>query len=665
MDYARLIELQQNGDPITFQEWNGFATLSSWIARTVREDVSEAPSRGPVWFANFSEHKSFKRDRDLLVTQLNGDHRFEALDGLYLSWAANYAKTTQDERAQEVGMFFEPDDLSQIPTRFPVTVAALGPGSFVANNVILSSENDIDERQGFGRLDAEYERELAPFASLVVTTGGWYEHATRDVDSSFLESPSVSGSSQFALFGDTPQQLGSSLFGALDRSAGGGISGVRHTTNDSTRDIRAWNAEATLTLWEDFDALGGLRYEDIEIESNNAPFTGEDRFGAPDIFPTRYLLFDRLDNPARGEVASAPPPGTTFNDQILGISVPVDPVTGLVDLLDRGAIESLVNGEIDETELLPAAGIAYRPIDGLSVRGAYSRTVARPSFREMGFYVSLDPTTDDVIVGNPQLGLSDVESIDGRIEYLWGDLGDLAAFSAFYKTIDDPIESIVVRDPLNFEATSALFRTFFNNPSQAELWGIEAEARKSLGFLGPELLDYFSIGGNYTYIDAEVDRSPAELARAQAFFRLANGDTAVFRRLSPTRRLFAQPEWIANADFTIDHPDWGTRLTLAVFAISDVLDAAGSAVLGPDGDVKSATLDRYIDSYYQLDLIASQDWRLPRDLGVLTFKLNVKNLTDTTRRIVYDPDQTVGEYVERAYKIGRDFSFSIEYSFSY
>jgi outer membrane receptor protein involved in Fe transport len=310
----------------------------------------------------------------------------------------------------------------------------------------------------------------------------------------------------------------------------------------------------------------------------------------------------------------------------------------------------------------------------MNIRGAWSKTVARPSFREMGYYVSIDPTTDDLVVGNPLLDTSDVQSFDARVEYTWGDMGDLFALSGFYKEIENPIESIVLRNPLNFDSVdSALFRTFFNNPNDAELWGIEVEARKHLDFLGVEALRYLSVGGNYTYIDAEVDRTEAELIRSEAFFGmtnediLANGGTP-YTELKKSRRLFGQPEWIANADITFDHPDWGTRLTLAFFAISDVLDAAGSANINPDGRVSSFTLDRYVDSFHQLDLIMSQtihfdllpgDWALP---SALRFKASIKNLTDSRRKIVYDPSQVKGSITERSVKIGRDFSFSTTYT---
>jgi outer membrane receptor protein involved in Fe transport len=261
-------------------------------------------------------------------------------------------------------------------------------------------------------------------------------------------------------------------------------------------------------------------------------------------------------------------------------------------------------------------------------------------------------------VGNPQLVLSEVESWDARVEYVWGDLGDLFAVSVFRKIIDDPIESIVVRNPLNQEgSSSALFRTFFNNENEASVSGIEVEARKNLGFLGSGLGEHLSIGGNFTYIDAEVDRIDAEVARARGFFGTAPGDVPRFSGLEKSRRLFGQPEWIANFDLTFDHPEWGTKFTVAFFQISDVLDAAGSATIAPNGGIISFTPDRYVDSFDRLDLTLSQAWR------DWTFKISAKNLTDSRRRLIYDPEQTRHTIAERSFRVGRDLSLSVTYSF--
>ena len=46
----------------------------------------------------------------------------------------------------------------------------------------------------------------------------------------------------------------------------------------------------------------------------------------------------------------------------------------------------------------------------------------------------------------------------------------------------------------------------------------------------------------------------------------------------------------------------------------------------------------------------------------LTAKVSVKNLTDSTRRRIYDPEQTSGRVTERSWTYGRDYSFSLGYT---
>ncbi len=645
----------------------GNATNSA-VFRGSRESANDGPGRGPLWFTDFYESKSFDRERDLLVAQVNGEHWIDSLPGLHVGWAANYAHTTQEEKARGLRYFYEPDDVEQ-PATGPSTSAALGPGVFAASSRPFYNDVDVDENQGFGRMDADYTRAVSEAVTLALTSGGWYEHATRGVDSSFLESPTWTGggSSNIALRGATQRELGRLSFTRLNLLPNGQPNGMRKQETDATREIWAWNLGSKATLFEKWDLLGGFRLEKIFIDSRNDAFTGTNSpYGGPETFPTRFLLFDHLDNPARGETVA----GTTFNSDLLGINVPTTPCPTAanpgktcVDLTNRAQIESLINGEIDELEFLPTAGFAVRLLEGLSLKGAWSKTVARPSFREMGYYVSVEPASDDLIVGNPQLKLSPVESFDLRTEYIFGDFADLIAVSGFYKTIQDPIESIVIRNPLNFEqASSALFRTFFNNPNEATVWGIEVEARKNLVFLddllGSHWAEYFTAGANYTYIHARVDRIDAELARAQPFFGVTPGGSAEFTSLDESRRLFGQPEWIVNADITFEQPDWGTRATLAWYAISDVLDAAGSVFIGPNGVTQSYVPDRYVDSYGQLDLIVSQEiWH------GLTLSVQLKNLTDSTRRIVYDPYQTSERIAERSVKEGRDFKLQLKYAF--
>ncbi len=702
-------------DPFEFPNFSQFqsrATFDAWIVKKVGP-LGETPTRTIPYYAAFFDSRSFESRRDLQIYQINGDHILDLLiDGLHLSWVGNYATTAQNENSLGSRFSFEPcrndtvaslrcptgvtpinQNFDLIPASLPVREAALAPGQYLARNGLFGNHNDIEEEQYFGRFDGDYELLPAHWLTANLSSGLWFEHAERDVDSSFLSGDGLTincpessgcigtGSTQYVIFADTPEQLGARIFGTgLPRTTDGSYANQRSTTNESTREIQAMHAGAKATFWGDFDLLGGARFENIFIESKNDPFVpgGFSPDQSPLIFPSKYLFFDRFDNLDREGFIRNPP----FNNEILGIDVPAgpcrdtagNPIPGggeCVDLIDAAEIGRLVNGDIDENKVLPSAGLAYRAFDWLTLRGAYSQTVARPSFRELGYYVSAEPGTDDLSIGNPQLGLSDVESWDARAEFVWGNYSDLFAVSVFQKDIEDPIEQIVMRDPGVFEDTATdTFRTFFNNPNEATIRGIELEARKNLGFLtfdwletevpGREflgVLEYFSIGGNYSFFDAEVRRTEAELARSVGFFGNPLGGVP-FPGLERKRRLYAQPEWIANADISFDHLGWGTKVTLAYFAISDLLDAAGVAAPSASSAIDTFVLDRYVDSFEQLDLIVSQElWR------GLTVKLTVKNLTDSKRGIIYDPEQTLHRVAEREYRRGRDYGLSLRWTF--
>lgn len=671
----------------------GVATFDSWLGR-LRDSPVDSITQGGLLNDSFLRTQSFRRDRELRVLQLNGEHEMSAvplLDGLTLRWVVNRARTSHEGESLGTNLVYTNlDDPGFVPTRVPITVESRGAGgTFLGGSSSSLSRNDIRETQDFYRIDLEYVRDLGDSLRITVKGGWWRERAERDVRSQFLVGPSVTRptcsatpscdglGSRFALQADSLPAFGTLVFDTLDL---GPSSSLRTTENDSTRNIGAWSAESKFTLSERLDVIVGIRREDIRIDSRNDPFTTETIAGetTPRIFPVQYLFFDRFDNPTRPFEAIVGPgfdPSTaTFNDQILGIDVPVDPATGRVDLTSRDAIERLVNGHISERRTLPSYAITLRAwgrLEGLTLRGAWSKTVARPSLRELGYYVSVERGTTDFVVGNPQLRLSDVRSLDFRVEYVWGDFRDFLSVSRFTKKISNPIESIVVRDPSNQSILdgASLFRTFFNNSSQATVRGWEFEITKNLGFLSSGLdlpwtgfLEYLTVDANYSTIDASVERSQAEIDRASVFYLSRPDASPIANGLARKRRLFGQPEWIANVNLGFDHPDWGTKFTLAWFAISDVLDSAGSAFAQQDGSVLSLTLDRYTKSFHQLDFIVSQDIDLERLPGSIRIEASVKNLTDSTRGLAYDPNATTGEIDERVLHVGRDYSFSISYA---
>ena len=694
-------------------EPDAFATVGSLLNEFRTEP--EKPREGPLSTLPIVRGQSIVQDRELSVYQLNGEHELDDLiERLEFEWAANYASTKQDEEGFRMRYWYEPysfQELSQIPFAppFPPQVTdylAEGPGSWrTSNNDIVFFDNKIDEQQGFGRGDFTYEFDPTRWMAAKAGTGFWYENSNRKLTfNEYLISNPIAGlpgvvNGEF-VEGPTEDQLGpNAYFGYSLNDLG------TPAVSDFKREIIAGYFDLKLTVFDDVDVIGGVRLEQIKIVSDNRPFTGacqapiavggtardESKTGLgcppgflPRIFPSRYLFLDRLDNRNNPFFRENPNFIATgvFADQLLNIQLPTDS-NGFVDLLTPEDVLDSLQGNIDELKVFPMASVAYRPIEGMTLRAAYSETSSRPSFRELAYFASIVPGVPDRIVGNPFLTLSDVRSIDARLEYFWGDFGELLAFSVFYKTIQNPIELVVLRDfsVANFPLFEGPFRVYRNNDNQADLTGVELESRVSLGLMEhigdrgrlgkwkswSSFLQYFSIGGNFTYIDASVARSAFEIRSAQEYF-LATPEDAPYvlaTGLAPKRRLFNQPEWTGNADITFDHEDWGTKFTLSVFAISDVLNAAGAPDLGPNGRPDGYVLDEFVASFYQLDMVLSQSFDIPGTPGTWTARVSVKNLTDTERGILYDREATIQEYRQRTFTVGRDYSFSLQYQLTF
>ncbi|HKK17469.1 MAG TPA: TonB-dependent receptor [Opitutales bacterium] len=648
------LRYNSGSSPAANSKAGSFVIPGTWLFDNVREETLDPSAPGHGFYAPTFETLSQLRERDLEVFQVNGEHQLTEDETLSLTWALNKAETTQSEETARMKYVYDFDTGSDPLTKSLLTAAGdpltaleiltveqvaeleealIAAGQdvdavFRANDIAMNNV-DVRETQDFGRVDFHFKQEISERLEVSADTGFYFEKAERSVQAEFLESPTIGGIGQNIdnVGSESPGGLWEAILSGLDRN-GSQLSGTRSSTNESLRDITAFNFKTKLEVSKKWELLGGVRVEQILLTSDNEPFF--DDGGIFKSFPNLTVLESVLGEPLNS------------------IKDPGNPIPNLPE----SEIRELVDGRIESDEFLPSLGVNYRPVDGLIFRLAWSKTVARPSFREMGFYATVEPGTSDLVVGNPSLQLSDVESWDARAEYTWGDKGDLVALSLFKKDILNPIEKFTFRDRQNFEEAQ-LINSFFNNPTTADLKGIEFEFQKDLGFiLEDSWLKYFSFGGNFTYIEAEVERSARELANTDRFF-----DVGGKQSLGDTRQLFGQPEWIANLNVTFDQPDWGTKVTLAWFAISDVLNSAGVVSPAVNGDILTYTPDRYTGSLDQLDLVIRQKWK------DWTFGLSIKNLTDTERSLVYDSDVVGGGIKEQSYRAGRDYSISASYSF--
>lgn len=156
-----------------------------------------------------------------------------------------------------------------------------------------------------------------------------------------------------------------------------------------------------------------------------------------------------------------------------------------------------INVESKFNDLFPSVNIAYKYNDKLNLRLAYSKTIARPEFRELATFTYFDFVSNELVQGNPKLIRSLIENYDLKVEY-YPAPQELFAVGFFYKNFQDPIEQILI-------SSSALepIRSY-ENGKDAKNFGVEFELRKTLGFISTVLNDFMMIG-NLSIIKSSIE----------------------------------------------------------------------------------------------------------------------------------------------------------------
>ena len=201
------------------------------------------------------------------------------------------------------------------------------------------------------------------------------------------------------------------------------------------------------------------------------------------------------------------------------------------------------NAGIQQGDLLPSLSATFALRTNLLLRAAWSQTVIRPTYRELGRVEIYDIARLRTYLGNPDLQMSSSANYDLRVEW-YPRPGEIISLGVFAKKIDAPIEQRSTQQDNSI--------VDFANFEEADVQGIEFEVRKNLGTLW-DPLDEFTLGFNYAYIQSEVPLSAQEAANRFSGY----GST------DKSRPLYDQPEYVVNGDITWDHAPTGTSLTLS------------------------------------------------------------------------------------------------------
>jgi TonB-dependent receptor len=246
--------------------------------------------------------------------------------------------------------------------------------------------------------------------------------------------------------------------------------------------------------------------------------------------------------------------------------------------------DSLRIGEIKSNDLLPSANIIYSIKDNMNLRGSYNKTLARPNLREIAPFVAFDPLTGDFIIGNTQLKKTNITNIDLRWE-LFLQPGEIISAGVFYKHFTNPI----VEQYLN----SSNPERQFANVDEGEIYGLELEFRKNLGFITP-LLSNLKFGSNVAFIQS---------------FTNVNDQTG----LEPKERPFTgQAPFLANLNLTYTEPTSDLAANLAYNYIGRRLS---NIARNGTPDVYNAALN-------------TLDFSISKKVGRASIALNAKNLLD-------------------------------------
>lgn len=270
------------------------------------------------------------------------------------------------------------------------------------------------------------------------------------------------------------------------------------------------------------------------------------------------------------------------------------------------------------SDWLPAAAFTWVQGDSAQLRVGFSRTLARPDFRELSRAPYTDPELDIDTIGNPDLSDTRIRNVDLRWEYYFSETDSLS-IGAFDKRFDDPIERI--RIPGSTPLAS------FANAESAHNYGIEIDAYHGLGFVrrwwDRAVFEDLHLGFNYARIKSNV-----ELDAASASYQT-----------NLSRPMQGQSPYVVNLQLGYEHPE-GTDLSL-------MFNRAGRRIaeVGVQGQP-----DIHEESFNSLDF----QLRHPFADG-WKWTLRLRNLLDPKVRY------TQGGLSTREYRKGREIAVSLEW----
>ncbi|PIQ50364.1 MAG: TonB-dependent receptor [Cytophagales bacterium CG12_big_fil_rev_8_21_14_0_65_40_12] len=314
-----------------------------------------------------------------------------------------------------------------------------------------------------------------------------------------------------------------------------------------------------------------------------------------------------------------------------------------VEFANLGSGNNLVDEKVlDALDLFPSLNLVYSLKEDYNLRFSYSKTIARPSFKELSFAQIIDPLTNRIFNG----GLFKYSDWDGnlvetRIDNLdlrWEAFlpkGQILTVSTFYKKFEKPIELVRIQE----QQTSTEYQP--RNVGDGTVLGVEVEFKKNLSFL-IESAENFSIGGNFTFVESRILMTDRELNARRAFQK--DGEN-----IDNTRNMAGQAPYIVN--FSLGYDNYETGLDAGFF-----YNVKGSTLFIVGGGLFP---DVYAEPFQSLNFNLNKRFGKNENTS---FNFNVSNILNDKREEVYRGYKTQDQTFT-SFSPGRSVSIGLKYSF--
>jgi hypothetical protein len=318
--------------------------------------------------------------------------------------------------------------------------------------------------------------------------------------------------------------------------------------------------------------------------------------------------------------------------------------------------DQLGNNVLDNTEVLnnidlfPSVNLIYSINDKQNLRISYTKTIARPSFKELSYAEIFDPITGRVFVGgfftdannetgivywDGQLQSTNISNLDVRWE-LYHALGQTISVSGFYKAFEKPIEII------QFVTQNSSFQP--RNVGDGTVWGLELEMRQNLGLLSQNP-GKFTLVSNFTLARSRIKLSETEMESRLNFARIGEN-------IGEYRDMAGQAPYLINAGVSYNGGERGLGKKLEAGLYYNVQGQTLMFV----GIVDRPSV--YSKPFHSLNFNANKSFG---EYNKMTIGLRVDNLLNSTKEAVFKSYGATDTYFNR---IGQGTKITLRFSYN-